>query len=457
MKRFWTILLALFVLVPTLAQEDTASAAFERLIPSNVRLRLDEEAGASLVFNAEPAVCEPLISDVSIEGNVIDVDVYAPLSAEGQTCNFVAPFEPVIELGELEPDISYVLLLNDFVASFFVPQPEGVIMDMPFPMVWGEDNDLFGFTRVDSFLDTVEFSVSENDTIQAEITGSHPDGCESEAFTWMRQDDVNESVYYIEVFRLIPAGVMCPAMLQEFELSIDTGLATDGTYFIEAGDRWFSYNAEETTEVSNYFITVETVTVAPEGDGYSVSVVGWTPGCETEVTVVELAADYASFITISMFAPFDTPCTLELRNYEAVFTVDVLPVIINGLAYDENGAIPPRAQAAGRPDLGQGGGGNLMQVDTVIESVDVLILESFPMQLNLVVKGYQPDGCDLPVIVEQSREENVVTVHIYRELEPDVMCTMMIVPYEETIQIEGGFEGGTVEIHVNEFTTSVDL
>jgi hypothetical protein len=37
------------------------------------------------------------------------------------------------------------------------------------------------------------------------------------------------------------------------------------------------------------------------------------------------------------------------------------------------------------------------------------------------------------------------------------MCPMMIVGYEETIQIEGSFEGGTVTIHVNEQTVSVEL
>src|SRR5688500_11617888 len=131
MKRFLIIFLALVLLVPVIAQEDSAAAAFERLAPSNVRLRLNEETGmAELVFNAVPEVCEPLISEVTVEGNVIDVDAYVPLSAQGATCNFIAPYEPVIELGELEGDISYVLLLNDFATTFFLPQPEGVLMDM---------------------------------------------------------------------------------------------------------------------------------------------------------------------------------------------------------------------------------------------------------------------------------------------------------------------------------------
>ena len=98
-----------------------------------------------------------------------------------------------------------------------------------------------------------------------------------------------------------------------------------------------------------------------------------------------------------------------------------------------------------------------MQVDTVIENVDVVILESFPMQLHLNVKGYQPDGCDFPVLIEQQGEGNNINVHIYREVPTDVMCAMMLAPYEDTIVLEGGFESKIVTIKVNEFTVNVDL
>jgi hypothetical protein len=457
MKRYWTILLALFFLVPALAQEDAASVAFERLIPGNVRLRLNEETGASLIFNANPAVCERLITDVSIEGRVIDVDAYVPLSAEGANCNFIAPFEPVIELGELEPDTSYVLLLNDFATSFFVPQPEAVLMDMPFPMVWGEDNALFGFTRVDTVIESVDITDAD-DVLTVTMRGSHPDGCQSEAFIWLRQDDFDQNTYHIEVFRLIPEGVMCPAELQEFAMTFSTELDADGNYYLEVSEQWFSYSRDVIGLLRYLPLVIESVSVVANGDDYDVTVNAMLPDCGVDLSRIEASEDYASFISLILFIPRDNDCSNAETPHEELFTVAMLPVIINGVAYDENGILSPDAQAAEtRPDPGQGGGGNLMQVDTVIESVDVLVLESFPMQLNLVVKGYQPDGCELPVIVEQQREGNLVTVHIYRELPPDVMCTMIIVPYEETIQIEGGFEGGTIEIRVNEFSTTVDL
>lgn len=94
---------------------------------------------------------------------------------------------------------------------------------------------------------------------------------------------------------------------------------------------------------------------------------------------------------------------------------------------------------------------------TVIESVDALLLESFPVQINLQVSGYQPDGCDFPVQVEQWREGNEVFVEIYRDMPLAVMCPAVLVEYEATIPLEGGFESGTYSIHVNDQTIEVTI
>lgn len=109
-------------------------------------------------------------------------------------------------------------------------------------------------------------------------------------------------------------------------------------------------------------------------------------------------------------------------------------------------------------DAGQGGGEvrptessglSPAQVLTVIESVDALIMESFPAQISLNVSGYQPDGCEFPVLVEQTRDGNNVSVKVYRELPPDILCTMVLQPYNESIKLDGTFESGTYQIAVN--------
>jgi hypothetical protein len=100
---------------------------------------------------------------------------------------------------------------------------------------------------------------------------------------------------------------------------------------------------------------------------------------------------------------------------------------------------------------------DMVQVPHVIESVDALLLESFPVQIQLHVTGYQPDGCEFPVQVEQQRDGNDVTVRIYRTVPVDVVCPLMIVGYDEMIRLEGGFESGTYTIDVNGTTVEVTI
>lgn len=93
--------------------------------------------------------------------------------------------------------------------------------------------------------------------------------------------------------------------------------------------------------------------------------------------------------------------------------------------------------------------GPLSRSPTIIEAVEVITLASYPYQLQLVVRGYQPDGCQAPVQVEQRREGNAVFVEIFRELPEGIICTMQIVPYSDTIRLEGAFESGAYQIYVN--------
>jgi hypothetical protein len=93
----------------------------------------------------------------------------------------------------------------------------------------------------------------------------------------------------------------------------------------------------------------------------------------------------------------------------------------------------------------------------VVESVDVLLLESLPVQIQLQVSGYHPDGCQAPVEVVQQRDGNTVTVQVYRILPAAVMCPMVLQPLEETIRLDGGFEPGTYQIDVNGVVTEVTL
>ncbi len=94
---------------------------------------------------------------------------------------------------------------------------------------------------------------------------------------------------------------------------------------------------------------------------------------------------------------------------------------------------------------------------TTIRDVQVIVLESSPMQVQLHVTGEQPDGCELPVQVDQQREGNTVTLSIYRDLPGDVFCPMVLQPYEDSIMLDGTFEPGDYVFIVNDFVVEQTL
>jgi hypothetical protein len=86
---------------------------------------------------------------------------------------------------------------------------------------------------------------------------------------------------------------------------------------------------------------------------------------------------------------------------------------------------------------------------TVIEKVETQVSASMPATITMHLMGYQPDGCKFPVQVEQTRSGDSVTVKIFRIVPIDVMCTMDLNPYDDTITLDGTFESGTYTVDVN--------
>jgi inhibitor of cysteine peptidase len=84
-----------------------------------------------------------------------------------------------------------------------------------------------------------------------------------------------------------------------------------------------------------------------------------------------------------------------------------------------------------------------------IETVNVVVLESFPYQLRAEVKGYLPDSCTRLDQVTQSRAGNLITLTITTLREQDAICLQRIEVVERTIPIEGGFLPGDYVLRVN--------
>jgi len=102
--------------------------------------------------------------------------------------------------------------------------------------------------------------------------------------------------------------------------------------------------------------------------------------------------------------------------------------------------------------------GDYIYGTAVVESTEILVLESFPVKIHVVAKGYLPDGCTGIDRVEAKRDGNTFTVTITTKRPKDMMCTQAIVPYEEKVPLDVfGLKAGTYDVNINTVTDSFKL
>ena len=99
-------------------------------------------------------------------------------------------------------------------------------------------------------------------------------------------------------------------------------------------------------------------------------------------------------------------------------------------------------------------GGSVVTGLLPVESIEVLILESFPPQIHVVVRGSLPDGCTELGEIVQERSGNAITVTVQTTRDPQALCTQALVPVEETVVLAGDFPPGEYTVSVNGVTES---
>ncbi len=87
--------------------------------------------------------------------------------------------------------------------------------------------------------------------------------------------------------------------------------------------------------------------------------------------------------------------------------------------------------------------------DMPVTDISVLILESFPYQIHIVVEGYLSDACTELNEITQRREDNTVYVHITTKRPKDAICAQVITEVAERVPLEGGFLPGRYKVIVN--------
>lgn len=120
------------------------------------------------------------------------------------------------------------------------------------------------------------------------------------------------------------------------------------------------------------------------------------------------------------------------------------------------------ALSACKPDDIPANGDYTYGQNALVDSVEVILLESFPVQAQVIVKGNLPDGCTelYEIVVEREDDQFVLTITTRRPT-GDVACTEALVPFEETVDLDiEGLEAGTYTVVAQDqedsFTLEVD-
>lgn len=103
--------------------------------------------------------------------------------------------------------------------------------------------------------------------------------------------------------------------------------------------------------------------------------------------------------------------------------------------------------------------GNEVLMDTAtVESIQINIMESFPVQVSVQVSGYLGDGCTELAGVETTQDGNTFEVSVITQRPADAICTQQLVAFDENVSLDvAGLPAGTYTVNVNGVTDTFEL
>lgn len=123
-----------------------------------------------------------------------------------------------------------------------------------------------------------------------------------------------------------------------------------------------------------------------------------------------------------------------------------LPSLLTALAL----ALGLSGAAIGATTEPSGGGADAagrIESPAYVDSTDILYLESFPVQVRLVVRGSTPTPCHEPTW-EVLTTDDGITVRLWSEADADAVCASVLAPFEVSIPL-GSYESADLPVTLN--------
>lgn len=109
----------------------------------------------------------------------------------------------------------------------------------------------------------------------------------------------------------------------------------------------------------------------------------------------------------------------------------------------------PAAPIPGTDYSPQPGDQALIRAEVDVQSAQIRIMESYPVQIGLDLSGALPTPCHkLRIAVDEPGEMNRINVDVYAVVEPGEMCIQVLEPFQVSLNL-GSFPSGNYSIWVN--------
>jgi len=93
-----------------------------------------------------------------------------------------------------------------------------------------------------------------------------------------------------------------------------------------------------------------------------------------------------------------------------------------------------------------------------VNDIEILLLESFPVQVHAVARGEHPDSCTKVDKVTTSREGDTFFVTITTSRPADAMCAQVMTPFEEVVAPDVvGLKAGVYTVDINGVRDTFEL
>jgi inhibitor of cysteine peptidase len=71
-----------------------------------------------------------------------------------------------------------------------------------------------------------------------------------------------------------------------------------------------------------------------------------------------------------------------------------------------------------------------------VDRIQLNMMESFPIQMSVIVQGVLPDACSEPFAMPQTQEGNTLKLAIVAVSDPDIACAQVLTPFIETFNLD---------------------